>query len=162
MSYEIKTWPKDFGTRTAEILATYAGDRDATMLMNCLLGLLVLPAAQYREKIPSDTSAKVREDWGLSNIKEPGKHRSWWNKNRKKRIYAKYKPDSIRGLVVSLRNAISHFKVRPIQHGDRKTKSYVSGFDFRDDNGFHARLTLEQIRKLSVQMAILIKTNSPT
>lgn len=64
----------DFMRRTLEVLDTYRGEYDATILVNCLLGLLIVPKEKSFEKIP-DSPIGDLSNWGISpsSIKRLGK-----------------------------------------------------------------------------------------
>ena len=54
----------DFMKRTLEIVKDYQGERDATLLINCLLGLLVVPKETLFNKIPKDPITALK-NWGF-------------------------------------------------------------------------------------------------
>lgn len=54
---------RDFMRRTLSILRTYQGDYDATLLINVLLGLLIVPRERSFDSIPPEP---VEKKWGLS------------------------------------------------------------------------------------------------
>ena len=54
---------RDFMRRTLSILRTYQGDYDATLLINVLLGLLIVPRERSFDSIPPEA---VEKKWGLS------------------------------------------------------------------------------------------------
>jgi hypothetical protein len=120
-----------FTKRTLEILKAYEGQRDATVLINCLLGLLVVPKEAMRERLPSVSFANLSE-WGISStsIRNPGQC-----------DYGHAHQLDLRQLVRRLRNAVAHFRIEP-EHTD----GIVTAFSFKDGNGFHAVLTLQEIR----------------
>lgn len=73
MEYEPE-FAKSFMGRTLEIVQGYNGPYEATLLINCILGLLVLPKEALLDKIPT-TSLALSNEWGiqLSCIKILGK-----------------------------------------------------------------------------------------
>lgn len=137
MEYEPE-FAKSFIRRTLEILEEYKGQYDATLLINCLLGLLVLPKETLLEKIP-ETPAISFSEWGIN----PGSI-----KNTGKCNYGHQHQLNPRQLTHRLRNAVAHFKVEPFPK-----KGEVQGFTFKDNHGFHAELTLEEIKAFVVKLS---------
>ena len=117
--------------RTLELVKQYKGEHDATLLLNCLLGLLIVPKESYINKIPEDPISNLPQ-WGLSvqSIKSFGKHKG------------KEHPHTLRQVVWSLRNSIAHCRFKP-NHKEGK----VSGFNFDDESGFSATIDLTEVRQ---------------
>lgn len=130
----------DFMTRTRQIVDEYDGLYEATLQINCLVGLLMLPKERnfFNRNLP-----KVRlEDfplWGVSitSVVNPGK----------------CDQGHVHEIVLSqflrmLRNAVAHFRIKPIHEN-----GLVVGFEFRDSNGFHATLSNQEIKELTIKIA---------
>ena len=122
---------RDFMKRTLQLLMDYPGEYDATLLLNCLLGLLVVPKETSLEKIPTDPISKLGK-WGIS----PESITSFGRKNR-----ANHYPETLRGVVYNLRNSVAHFRIRPIEENRR-----VIGFSFTDMSGFAATIDIKEMR----------------
>lgn len=131
--------------RTLSLVTKYDGDLDATLLINCLLGLLIVPKESLIEKIPETEFAFLCE-WGIepSSIKKLGKC-----------AYGHEHQPNLRQLVKRLRNAVAHFRIEPI-HRNKK----VSGFSFRDQNGFRADVSLKELRKFVICLSEHLKENA--
>ncbi|MDR0436882.1 MAG: hypothetical protein LBH22_01120 [Bacteroidales bacterium] len=61
----------DFVKRTKKITEQYkeyGGNFDVTLLLNCLVGLLIIPYEDLRRKLPEKLPEKIidRENWGIS------------------------------------------------------------------------------------------------
>jgi len=140
MSY-LDDFEHSFMQHTLEIVQDYEGHFDATMLMNCLLGLLVIPKERFLEAIPLDPLSGLSR-WGINpdSIKRAGK------KTRKNR-----NPDTLRGIVYDLRNSVAHFRLKP-----NPSPQQVDSFEFTDRNedGFHAVIKLEEMRDFVERLAI--------
>ena len=141
MEYE-EQFERDFMKRTQSLLREYderAGPYDATLLLNCLLGLLVVPKETSLDKIPTDPISDL-EKWGISrsSIGRVGK-----------RTPKNPHPDTLRGVVWNLRNAVAHFDVTPLgQDGE------CTGFEFRDDKaGFMAEIGVGELREFVEKLA---------
>src|SRR5207247_7283949 len=114
----------DFMRRTLALVQGYDGSYDATNLLNCLLGLLVVPNEKLFDLIPSDESIEALANWGIdpSSITKYGKCEC-----------GDRHPKNLRHLVKSLRHAVAHFQVKPVNEEGR-----CVGFTFSTRNGFHA------------------------
>ena len=133
MEYE-QQFERDFTRRTLDLVKQYKGPYDATLLLNCLLGLLIVPKEASLNRIPRDPLASLH-NWGISSssITSPGTS-----------------PDAhnLQGLVRSLRNAVAHFRFRPL-HKDGK----VIAFQFDDRSGFAATIVLDEMRVFVERLA---------
>lgn len=120
----------DFMKRTLKLVKQYKGPYDATLLLNCLLGLLIVPKESSIDKIPYDPISNISK-WGISpnSIKSFG---AATNRNPK--------PDTLRGIIWNLRNALCHSHFKPI-HKNRQ----VNGFEFSDNTGFKAVIDIKEI-----------------
>ncbi|MGC8660790.1 MAG: HEPN family nuclease [Desulfomonilaceae bacterium] len=106
---------KDFMKRTLDLVKNYQGDFDTTLLLNCLLGLLIVPRETSLNKIPTDPIYHLK-NWGISpeSIIRRG------SRNRSNEY-----PDTLRSVVYSLKNSVAHFRIQPVQ----ESRS-VKGFHF--------------------------------
>lgn len=134
MSYH-SNFEIDFNRRTLQLLKEYKGPFDATIVINCLVGLLLLPKEKDFLKSLPNISIENIEAWGV----ERGCIESVGFKNK-----GNADPASLRGLIVNLRHSIAHFNVKPVPKSGE-----VHSFEFKNDiSGFHAIIPLMQIRKL--------------
>jgi hypothetical protein len=129
---------KSFMHRTLEIARGYSGPYDATLLINCLLGLLIVPKETLIEKVPA-TPFDSLADWGIqpSSIKRPGKCE-----------YGHEHAPNLRQLVRRMRNSVAHFRIEPYPK-----RGEVQGFTFRDRNGFYAVLSLSELQQFVVKLS---------
>ncbi len=95
---------QDFAARTQTLLESYGGAYDATLLVNCLVGLLFIPRARSFERIPNDPVSDLSQ-WGVSSesISSFGERRP----------SDQHEPNTVRGFVQSLRNAVAYFQLAP-------------------------------------------------
>jgi hypothetical protein len=121
----------EFMRRTLKIVQEYDGPLDATLLLNCLLGLLIVPKETSIDKVPDDPIANLAR-WGIS----PTSIKQWGIKK------GESLPQTIRQLVWSLRNSVAHFNIKPIEQ-----RRVCVGYDFSDASGFHAKITLHELRR---------------
>ncbi len=121
----------EFMRRTLDLVENYHGPSDMTNLMNCLLGLLVVPNERLFDLIPTD-SIETLKNWGIDpkNITHYGKCEC-----------GDRHPKNLRQLVKSLRHAVAHFQVKPINENRE-----CVGFAFSNRSGFRARVRKDEMR----------------
>lgn len=121
----------------------YTGKYDATLLINCLLGLLVVPKETVLNAIP-ETPLTDLHQWGIapSSIKAPGTARGAKEPD----------PNTLRGFVANLRHSVAHFRIQPVpKEGD------VTAFEFRNDRGLHAVVPLSELREFVKRLSAHLK-----
>ncbi len=141
MSYN-SDFERDFMERSLILIKEYKGAFDATILLNCLLGLLIVPKESCLKAIPLDPIEEISK-WGISreSIKELG--------NSKEKDD---NPNTLRGIVWHLRNAVAHFRFRPVPESGE-----VVAFHFHDKSGFEAEIPLTELRVFVEKLAIKLK-----
>lgn len=113
--------------RTLKIVTDYNGQLDATLIANCMIGLLILPKEKLTIKYPKLDNV-LPEDWGIDNsmIINHGN----CDHGHQHRLTTKQ-------LLRRLRNSVAHANFNPIHEN-----GLVRGFEFKDRNGFHAKIPL--------------------
>ena len=130
MSY-LSDFERSFSEHTLKLVKGYDGPFDATLLVNCLLGLLVVPKETVLQAIPESPLSELPR-WGINeaSIRSPGRP----TKNNPH-------PETLRGLVANLRHSVAHFRVKPVPAtGD------VHSFEYTNDVGLHAVVPLSEMR----------------
>lgn len=137
MEYD-ENFTRSFMKRTLSLARDYDGPLDATLLINCLLGLLIVPKEALIEDIPT-TPFESLQEWGInpSSIKMVGRCEFGHENN-----------PNLRQLVRKLRNAVAHFRIEPRHESGR-----VVGYIFQDRGGFHAEISLAEIKSLVEKLA---------
>src|SRR5688572_14776735 len=105
---------KEFMRRTRTILRTYTGPHDATLLLNCTVGLLIVPKEIAWDRLPPGGLG----GWGIST----GSIKAWGTD-----CYGHPIPPTLKSLVMRLRNSIAHAGFEPIDDG-----KYATAFTFTD------------------------------
>jgi hypothetical protein len=129
MSY-LDNFEHSFMKHTLQIVRDYKGPFDASILINCLLGLLVVPKETSLNAIPLDPLSDLTK-WGIN----PDSIESAGNKTR-----GNPEPNTIRGLVINLRHSVAHFKLSPVPR-----TSDVHSFEFSNRDGFKATISLKEL-----------------
>lgn len=112
MSEYASPFVKDFVNRTNNAIQNYGGEYDATMLLNGLLGMLIIPFEKH-PAIFDNYSVSLEIMQLFSELKENGRYSTYGHH------YRAY--DIIR----NLRNAIAHFNVDNVSENEK-----VWGFIF--------------------------------
>jgi hypothetical protein len=128
----------EFVRRTRSVVEEYSGEYEATLLANCLLGLLVVPKEHLFDRIPNEPLDRFPA-WGVppEAIQSPGRC-----------DFGETHDMNLRQLMKSLRHAVAHFAVSPLNEDGQSV-----GFIFKNRNGFELTLRLDQMRKLAIQLA---------
>lgn len=136
---------RSFMKRTLALATEYDGPLDATLLVNCLLGLLIVPKEALIEKIPTTEFDSLLQ-WGIKpdSIKRLGRC-----------DYGHEHRPNLRQLVRRLRNAVAHFRIEP-----RHENEQVSGYTFSDQNGFRAEVSLGEIKAFVTKLAAHLETQA--
>jgi len=125
----------EFISRTERILKGYKGQLNITLLLNCLLGLIVLPSEYYNRK------SRTFFDVELKDIPELTSHFTNIHFNPTKRKKNGWVADkkSLKNLIKKIRNGVSHQQIECIG-----SKAKWNEITIRDYNiGNHHNLELQ-------------------
>ncbi|MGQ0512426.1 MAG: HEPN family nuclease [Betaproteobacteria bacterium] len=132
MSY-LSNFERSFSDHTLKLVEAYgSGPHDVTLLVNCLLGLLVVPKETALDAVPEDPLSGLIK-WGIDprSIRNPGRQ-----------VKGRPDPNTLRGLVANLRHAVAHFNIKPLPAaGD------VTAFEYTNDSGLHAVISVDEMRE---------------
>jgi hypothetical protein len=128
----------DFMRRSLALVQKYEGPYDATNLLNCLLGLLVVPNERLFDLVPTESIGALA-NWGIDpkSIEQYGKCEC-----------GDRHPKNLRHLVKSLRHAVAHFQVKPVNEDGK-----CVGFTFSNRNRFRARIKVDEMRVFVEKLA---------
>ena len=144
MNYEL--FERDFIVRTLDIIRKYEKyvpqkeQFEVTLLINCLLGLLILPKERCYINIPK---TKINEliGWGLSE-----EHIISWG-DRPRSIDSNYH-ETVLEVVHKMRNSIAHLRVIPISDNNE-----IKSLQFSDRSGFEAIVPVECLHKFVAKLS---------
>lgn len=131
MSY-LSDFERSFTQHTLKLVQEYSGSYDVTLIVNCLLGLLVVPKETMLDAVPEEPISKLH-NWGI----DPNCIKSAGSPTKKNPH-----PDTLRGLVTNLRHSVAHFRIKPIP-----ATQDVHSFEYRNDVGLHAVIPVTQMRE---------------
>lgn len=148
---------RDFIDRTFKIIEQYdqyivsqtnqEEKYEVTLLINCLLGLLIIPNEKLFNAVPPLPIDQLT-DWGLqSNFVHE------WGKRPLKEIKLKVADwYTLVELVYQLRNSVAHTRFKPT--GDGKD---ILEIEFTDRNGFRASIPIKNLRAFVFNLAATVK-----
>jgi len=124
----------DFVDRTKKILKQYDELKydekfEDTLMLNCLVGLLILPQQAWFDLVPNELLS--REKWGI-----PPEQISYITKDEEK---------TVSNTARHLRNSISHYRFEVFGDSDNKIDS-IKFIDFRDKKTFEAIIQVKSLR----------------
>lgn len=125
----------DFVKRTLEIINDYSGNYEVTLLINCCLGLLVLPKEKYFKSIPIEEIPIEGKLWGLSRDSV--------------NVGCSVCGYQLRDVIRKIRNGVCHFKVKTIPDGSRK----INILEITDGGKFKATLTVDELKEFVISFA---------
>ena len=133
--YKDKDMEIDFMKRTLKLVCGYNGNYEVTFLINCCLGLLVLPREKYYESVPREEIPPTGSLWGLSR-----------DSVTVDREHCGYKLSNV---IRKIRNGLCHFHIKmfPDDNGE------IGTIEIKDGN-FKAALSIDEFRELAVSLAI--------
>lgn len=126
----------DFAKRTLRIIEQYDLTKqrgrenfEVTLLVNCLVGLLVLPHERRMKLIP-DIALEELGEWSI----DPEFVTSWGPVKNEKQ-------NTLRELVHRLRNSVAHFRIEA-----EGTEDDIERLKFSDRNGFEAVVPVHNLK----------------
>ncbi len=138
--------------RTLELVhQSGAGPYEVTNLINCLLGLLLVPKDSVFAALP-DVPVKGLRSWGITrkSIRKfsAGPKRNGRNGNGRKRRNSHADGPTLRQLVEQLRTAVAAGTLKP-----RIANNRFVGLELRDGQGFHMVLTTLELKRFVRKLA---------
>lgn len=130
---------KDFVLRTLHILENYDGPYGVTLLVNCLLGLIVLPKERGYNHIAEPDGIRF-EDLGL----QESDILCWGKVPERERTAARF--------IRCIRNSVAHIQIESISD-----EREITALRFSDESGFEAVLPIEKIKKMVAKLAEFIR-----
>ena len=131
---EYTNFTKDFVNRTQDILNNYYGKYEVTNLINCCLGLIIIPKQNIGIKFPNYTFDNSNKRFGIS---------------KKNIIFEESYNFSLSNILRHIRNGIAHGRI------DQKTiKNKIVGLRIHDkqnsdsNENFAIQFTIEELKFL--------------
>jgi hypothetical protein len=138
----------DFASRTLRIIEQYdeyiltsQENYEVTLLVNCLLGLLILPQERRYDLIPNNPVDDLPE-WNIQKT-----FINSWGKAKN----GQPAPCTLKELVHRLRNSVAHFHIAA-----EGTGTDIERLTFSDINGFQAIIPVENLKAFMQKLASTI------
>ena len=120
----------EFIKRTKDILNDYKGEHDVSILLNCLLGLLIIPKEQCFKLFPETA---LDGSWGIKEIN----------------VISHTLPSlNHKNVITKMRNPLAHLRFRPVP-----IKGKVESISFKDRGDFELVIELENLKILALKVA---------
>jgi hypothetical protein len=140
-----------FIERTRKIIDGYKGTYNITLLLNCLLGLIVLPSEFYRRK------ARTFFDTDLSEIKELQDLFKTMTFNPTKRQGKNWIADkkNLRNLIKKVRNGVSHQQIECVDDKGKWDKVIIRDFNTYNHDNLELEVSWkpEQLKRFALFVA---------
>ncbi len=132
----MKNFEIEFVKRTKEILMQYDGTRDMSILINCTLGLIILPYEKMRENPPS------LWDIELDKISNHPCFKLMFFKPIKgiKKSQVRYYPKTMAVLLRKIRNGLAHQHIEPVNEEGKFAGAIIRNYF---EQGDQQKLDLE-------------------
>ncbi len=125
---------RDFAQRTKLLIESYKGEYEVTLLVNCCLGLLIVPKEKDFNKIPDEEIPIKTGIWGI---------------NRESiTVKCEQCGYNLRHVIRRIRNGICHFHIKTIPDDHNN----ISFLEIRDGNDFMVTLSISQLRELAFSL----------
>lgn len=144
MSY-YKNQEFDFVNRTKAIIEQYdklelskAEKFEVTLLLNCLVGLLILPQQHWFDNLPTDLISQ--KEWGI---------------NEKDVSFIKEgEPKNVKNIARHLRNSISHYRFKAFANDESNDISRIKFEDYDPSNKktFETTISVSSIRQFTTKL----------
>ena len=125
---------RDFMTRTLHILDNYQGPYGVTLLINCLLGLIVLPRERGFNKISH------RQGIDFCDLGIDPQDICWGQIADQEKTASRF--------LQGMRNSVAHIKIESISD-----QGEIDSLRFRDQSGFEVVLSLEKLKEMVMRVA---------
>ncbi|MCW3491025.1 HEPN family nuclease [Dethiobacter alkaliphilus] len=125
---------KDFVTRTMHILENYDGPYGVTLLINCLLGLIVLPRERGFNRVCH------QEGIGFSDLGIDPQEICWGRIAEQEQTASRF--------LQCMRNSVAHIKIESISE-----QGEIESLRFKDQSGFEVVMKIEKVKELATKLA---------
>jgi hypothetical protein len=126
----------EFIHRTKQIIEGYKGQYNVTLLLNCLLGLIVLPSEFYKRKRYSFFDKDVTEYPELADLTNGMFFVPTKNSGRN------WVPDktTLKNLIKKIRNGISHQQIEANGTGEKWQRVVIRDFNIYNNNNLELEI----------------------
>jgi hypothetical protein len=131
-SIKNETFDIQFIERTKKIIENYEGTYNITLLLNCLLGLIVLPSEFYKRKSRNFLDIEIDKIQEIQDLTEnilfnptKRKRNNTWVEDKK----------SLKNLIKKVRNGVSHQQIECVDENGRWDRVIIRDFNtYNNDN----------------------------
>ncbi len=133
---EYRTFPNDFIYRTKSIMYSYSGKYGVTNLINCCLGLIVIPKQAFHHSIPNENTTDDIQAVGISK------------ENITLLVDKKY---GLRNIVRHIRNGIAHGNIdQRSENGEIVGLRIYDKDDATSPDNFSIEFTIDEFKNFAI------------
>lgn len=140
----------DFVERTKKIIEQYDNLKlpekdkfEVTLLINCLVGLLILPQQNWYDSLPTEIISQ--KEWGIGT-----EHISSIKQGETK---------NVKDILRHLRNSVSHYRFKAFDNSTNKiSRIQFEDFDQNKNKTFEALIPLANLRKFTDRLSDVFMT----
>lgn len=136
---EYTDFPKDFLERTLSIVENYNGEYEVTNLINCCLGLIIIPKQRLIDTLPDYTFSDNDKTFKIdkSNLK-----------------LIKNRDFSLKNVLRQIRNGLTHARIEQKTLHNRIIGIRISDrYNENSDDNFIIELTTDELKEFSLKLA---------
>lgn len=146
-----------FIERTRKIIDGYKGAYNITLLLNCLLGLIVLPSEFYKRQARTFFEKEIADIPELNDIIQGITF------NPTKRIGGKQwtaDKKNLRNLIKKVRNGVSHQQIECVDNNGNWDRVLIRDFNMHNNNNLELEVswTPKQLKQFAIFVADSYKT----
>lgn len=142
----MKNLDTQFVERTIHLINDYQGDLDFTMILNCTLGLIILPLEVNKNKPLDFLNRSLNEVEVINSIfsKDPDYIFNPTIRDRNSRGF-KAAPHTLKTFLIKTRNSLAHFANSvPINEGNEWKKLILKDINRANNNNVEMQLTFSK------------------
>lgn len=149
-SIKNETFDVEFILRTQKLIQEYRGTYNITLLLNCLLGLIILPTEFYSRKSRTFFTKQLTD---YKEIEELIKIISF-NPTKRDKKGKGFKPDekTLNILIKKIRNGIAHQQIECVDKKGKWVSVTIRDFNKFNNNNLELELTwtIKQLKEFSI------------
>jgi hypothetical protein len=144
------TFDTEFIIRTQKLIKEYKGTYNITLLLNCLLGLIVVPSEFYNRKNQTFFKKPITDYQEINGLTEE----MLFNPTKRDRKNNGFVQDqrTLNVFVKKIRNGIAHQRIECVEQRGKWTKVIIRDFNMANGQNVELELTwsIKQLKKFSI------------
>ncbi|MFY0482278.1 HEPN family nuclease [Flavobacterium sp. PLA-1-15] len=141
----------EFITRTKKVISAYKGTYNITLLLNCLLGLIVLPSEYYNRRAKTFFNTEIANIPELNGLLNNGT----FNPTKRKKDQWVQDKHTFKNLIKKVRNAVSHQQIQCVGNNGKWESVTLQDINSFNQNNIELEVTwtTKELRKFALFVA---------